>query len=69
MVSLAAFRHAAVLGGDRRLADPLLQSRDRFVVTLLDLRLHRAHIGALGSMAPPGGRSRADGAAQERTSI
>src|SRR5881398_50903 len=35
---LAALVHAAVLGGDGRLSDPLLQARHGFVVVLFDLR-------------------------------
>src|SRR5439155_855641 len=44
---VAALVHAAVLGGDGRLPDPLLQARHGFVVALFDLRQDRgAVVGA-----------------------
>src|SRR5262249_1804022 len=38
---ITAFRHATVLGGDRRLPDPVLQAPDRFLVSFFNL----FHIG------------------------
>ena len=41
---VAAFRHTAILGGDRRLTYPLLQPLHGFVVALLDLLVDRRAI-------------------------
>ena len=46
---VAAFVHAALLGGDRGLANPLLQTLHGFVVTLLDFFLDGGEIGVVGS--------------------
>ena len=42
---VAAFVHAAVLGGNRRLANPRLQALHRFVMALLDFLLNGRKIG------------------------
>src|SRR3989442_1741027 len=42
---LAALVHAPVLGGDRWLPDPLLQTLDALVVPLRDLREHGGQVG------------------------
>jgi hypothetical protein len=47
---VAAFRHAAILCGDRRLTDPRLQALHGFVVTLLDLLVDRGPIRAAAAL-------------------
>ncbi len=41
---VAAFLHAAILGGDRRLANPVLQPLDGFVVTFVGLGKERLQV-------------------------
>ena len=60
---VAAFVHAAVLGGDRGLANPLLQALHRFVVALLDFLLNGGKIGLIGSERVTGEGKRAAPAA------
>ena len=60
----AAFVDLAVLGGDRRLTNPRLQTLHRFVVPLFDLFEHRVKIGLCGwcqlsCRESSGGRGRA----------
>ena len=55
---VAAFRHTAILCGDRRLAYPRLQPLHGFVVTLLDLLVDR---GAIRRGAGPPGREHCAG--------
>ena len=51
---LGAFARIAVLGGDRRQRDPVLQPLDRFVVALGDLALDRGGIRSGGGRWRPG---------------
>ena len=44
---IAALRHAAILSRDRRLADPLLQPRHRFVVMLFDFGVYGLQLGSI----------------------
>ncbi len=45
---VAAFLHAALLGGNRRLTNPLLQALHRFVVALFDFFLDGCKVGVVG---------------------
>src|SRR6266540_2713836 len=68
---VAALGHAPVLGGDRRLPDPLLQALHRLVVAFLDLGEDR---GEVGLMRPRGAGQRergggGGGALQEGSAI
>ena len=45
---VAAFRHPAIFGGNRRLLDPVLQTLDGFVVPLVGLGKERLQVGGIG---------------------
>src|SRR5207237_4445733 len=70
---LAALVHAAVLGGNGRLPDPLLQARHGFVVVLVDFREDRDEVvGATrrgGSAGPGEGGGGGGGALEEGAAI
>ena len=59
---VAAFVHAAVLGGNRRLANPLLQALHGFVVALFDFLLHGGEIGNVGGRERGSGEGERGGA-------
>src|SRR5207253_10001001 len=71
---LAALVHAAVLGGDGRLPDPLLQARHGFVVALFDLREDGGEVvGATrrgkGAAGPGDGGGGGGGALEEGAAV
>ena len=59
---VAAFVHAAVLGGNRRLANPLLQTDHGFVVAFLDFFLDGAQVRAGIGSERVAGKSKSGGA-------
>ena len=67
---VAAFVHAAVLGGDGGLADPVLQALDVLVVAFCDFGLEGLQVGSGGERAA-GGQERGGGEAplQEETAV
>ncbi len=55
---VAAFADTFVLGGNRRLPDPLLQTLQGFVVALLDLRANRSEVARIGPCPKRPGQGR-----------